>query len=174
MNKFLFKLSNYILFYIQKNYIVVESFTLFAGYFLCANIYHINMFKSIWYYNLLKPPFAPPDWIFSPVWSILYCTIVIALLLYIFKPAENKKSGYIYFATQLILNCLWTPAFFYLQNILLALIIIILLDIFVLLTIYSFYKVSKFASLILIPYLIWILFATYLNIGYLILNGYNF
>ena len=125
------------------------------------------MFKSVWYYNLTKPPLAPPDWIFPPVWSILYFSMLVALLLYLFKPSQNKKSGYIYFAVQLILNLLWTPAFFYLQNIILALIVIILLDIFVILTIKSFYKVSKISGLILMPYLLWILFATYLNIGYL-------
>ena len=129
------------------------------------------MFKSVWYYNLTKPPLAPPDWIFPPVWSILYFSMLVALLLYLFKPTQNKKSGYIYFIAQLILNLLWTPAFFYLRNIVLALIVIILLDIFVILTIKSFYKVSKISGLILIPYLIWILFATYLNIGYLVLNA---
>ena len=129
------------------------------------------MFQSAWYYNLIKPPFVPPNWIFPPVWSILYLTLFVALLLYVFKPSQNKKSGYIYFATQLILNLLWTPAFFYLKNIVLALIVIILLDIFVILTIKSFYKVLKISALILIPYLIWILFATYLNIGYLVLNA---
>lgn len=129
------------------------------------------MFKSVWYYNLTKPPLAPPDWIFPPVWSILYFSMLVALLLYLFKPSQNKKSGYIYFIAQLILNLLWTPAFFYLQNIVLALIVIILLDIFVILTIKSFYKVSKISGLILMPYLLWILFATYLNIGYLVLNA---
>ena len=129
------------------------------------------MFKSVWYYNLTKPPLAPPDWIFPPVWSILYFSMLVALLLYLFKPSQNKKSGYIYFIAQLILNFLWTPTFFYLQNIVLALIVIILLDIFVILTIKSFYKVSKISGVILIPYLIWILFATYLNIGYLVLNA---
>ena len=129
------------------------------------------MFKSVWYYNLLKPPFAPPDWIFVPVWSVLYFTLFLALLLYIYKPAHNKKSGYIYFSTQLILNLMWTPVFFYLKNIIWALIVLILLDIFLILTIKSFYNVSKISALILIPYLIWILFATYLNIGYLILNA---
>lgn len=126
------------------------------------------MFKSVWYYNLTKPPLAPPDWIFPPVWSILYFSMLVALL---FKPAQNKKSGYIYFAVQLILNLLWAIVFFYLKNMFLALIVIILLDIFVILTIKSFYKVSKISGLILIPYLIWILFATYLNIGYLVLNA---
>ena len=129
------------------------------------------MFKSVWYYNLTKPPLAPPDWIFPPVWSILYFSMLVALLLYLFKPSQNKKSGYIYFIAQLILNLLWTPTFFYLQNIVLALIVIILLDIFVILTIKSFYKVSKISGLILMPYLLWILFATYLNIGYLVLNA---
>lgn len=129
------------------------------------------MFKSVWYYNLLKPPFAPPDWVFQPVWSILYFTIFAALLLYIFKPAQNKTSGYIYFVAQLIFNILWIPTFFYLKNIILALIVIIFLDIFVVLTIKSFYKVSKISALILIPYLIWILFATYLNIGYFVFNA---
>ena len=128
------------------------------------------MFKSVWYYNLTKPPLAPPDWIFPPVWSTLYFSMLVALLLYLFKPSQNKKSGYIYFIAQLILNLLWTPTFFYLQNIVLALIVIILLDIFVILTIKSFYKVSKISGVILIPYLIWILFATYLNLGYLILK----
>ena len=129
------------------------------------------MFKSVWYYNLTKPPLAPPDWIFPPVWSILYFSMLVALLLYLFKPAQNKKSGYIYFAVQLILNLLWAIVFFYLKNMFLALIVIILLDIFVILTIKSFYKVSKISGLILIPYLIWTLFATYLNIGYLVLNA---
>lgn len=129
------------------------------------------MFKSVWYYNLTKPPLAPPDWIFPPVWSILYFSMLVALLLYLFKTAQNKKSGYIYFIAQLFLNLLWAPVFFYLKNMFLALIVIILLDIFVILTIKSFYKVSKISGLILMPYLLWILFATYLNIGYLVLNA---
>ena len=129
------------------------------------------MFTSVWYSNLTKPPLAPPARIFPPVWSILYFSMLVALLLYLFKPAQNKKSGYIYFIAQLFLNLLWAPVFFYLKNMFLALIVIILLDIFVILTIKSFYKVSKISGLILIPYLIWILFATYLNIGYLVLNA---
>ena len=129
------------------------------------------MFKSVWYYNLLKPLVTPPDWIFPFVWSFLYFSMLVALLLYIFKPAENKKSGYIYFAVQLAFNLLWSPAFFHLKNIALALIVIIFIDIFTILTIKSFYQVSKNSALILIPYLIWILFATYLNIGYLVLNA---
>ena len=128
------------------------------------------MFNSIWYKSLIKPPFAPPDWIFAPAWGVLYLTIFIALILYIVHPAENKKSGYIYFAIQLVLNLFWTPAFFGLQNMVLGLIIIILLDIFVFLTLKKFYSISKASGIILIPYLIWIIYATYLNLGYIILN----
>ena len=129
------------------------------------------MFKSDWYFNLLKPVFTPPDGVFMPVWSILYCSIFLAFLLYIFTPVQNKKSGYVYFTVQLALNLLWTPAFFYLKNIVLALVVIIWLDILVALTIKSFYKVSKISALLLIPYLVWVLFATYLNIGYFVLNA---
>lgn len=132
--------------------------------------YYVYMFRSDWYYNLIKPPFAPSDTIFMPVWTFLYITLFISLFLYIKKSAPDKKFGYICFFLQFIFNLLWTPAFFYLQNIFLALVVIIILDILVILTIKSFYKVSKVSSLILLPYLIWILFATYLNIGYLILN----
>lgn len=128
------------------------------------------MFNSAWYNSLIKPFLAPPNWIFMPVWSVLYLTIFISLILYITKPAEDKNLGYIYFAIQMMLNLIWSPVFFGMQNIAIALAIVIFLDIFVLLTILKFYSVSKISGLILIPYFLWILFATYLNLGYLLLN----
>lgn len=128
------------------------------------------MFNSFWFNNLNKPFLSLPNEIFAPVWSVLYTLIFISLVFYVFKKETNKKQGYIYFFTQLILNLLWAPSFFIFKNISLALIIIIFLDIFVFLTIKKFYSVSKISGILLIPYFIWILFATYLNIGYLILN----
>lgn len=128
------------------------------------------MFNSIWYENLTRPFLSPPKWVFAPVWGFLYLTIFISFVLYFLKKDKNKLKGYIYFSIQIILNLLWTPAFFGAKNILLALIIIILLDIFLILTIKNFYPVSKIASILLIPYLIWTLFATYLNFSYFILN----
>ncbi len=129
------------------------------------------MYSSNWYNNLIKPVFSPPDWIFMPVWSILYFLILLSIVIYAIKKTEhNKTAGYICFAVQIILNILWSPSFFILKNIFLASIIIILLNIFILLNIKYFYKISKTASLLLIPYLIWTLFAAYLNISYLILN----
>ena len=128
------------------------------------------MYNSLWYNSLTKPFLSPPNWIFAPVWFILYFTILISLILYIIKPAESKGLGYFYFAMQLILNFLWSPVFFAAQNIAFALVIVVLLDIFILLTILKFYSVSRVSGLILIPYFLWSLFATYLNLAYLLLN----
>ena len=129
------------------------------------------MYNSQWYDNLIQPHLSPPDWLFAPVWIILYISIFISLILFIVSNKYlNKVNGYIYFSAQMILNLLWSPAFFIFKNIVLALIIVILMDIFIFLTIKEFYRVSKIAGLILVPYLLWTLFATYLNFGYLILN----
>lgn len=128
------------------------------------------MFDSIWFHNLIRPELAPPDWLFAPVWIVLYITIFVSFVLYCLKKVPDKKTGYLFFSVQLLLNLTWTPVFFVLKNILLAFIIIILLDIFVFLTIHKFYSISKLAGILLIPYLLWILFATYLNGAYLVLN----
>ncbi len=128
------------------------------------------MYNSTWYMNLTKPVFSPPNWVFTPVWSFLYITLFSALSIYIYSYGENKNLGYLFFIIQMLLNIIWSPVFFGLKSIFGALIVVILLDIFVILTIWKFFKVSKIAGIILIPYLIWILFATYLNIAYLILN----
>ncbi len=129
------------------------------------------MMNLTWYDTLTKPFLTPPSFIFTPVWIVLYLTILASLVIYITTPCRNSKLlGYIYFITQILLNILWTPAFFIVKNITIALIILILLDIFTILTINQFRKVSKLSGNILIPYLIWLLFATYLNTGILILN----
>ena len=130
-----------------------------------------NMYNFTWYQSLIKPPLAPPSWLFSPVWIVLYITMGISLYLYARKPCGKSKAwGYVLFFTQILVNLSWTPAFFGLKNIAFALALVILLDILVLLNIIEFFKVSKSSARCLIPYFIWILFATYLNIGYLILN----
>ena len=128
------------------------------------------MLDYIWYFSLTKPYLTPPAWIFAPVWSFLYLTIAFSFVLYFLKKDENKGLGYLYFLVQMILNLIWTPVCVGTKNILLALIVIILMDVFIILTIKKFYEVRKFAGLILIPYLIWTFFATYLNFGYFILN----
>lgn len=114
--------------------------------------------------------FSPPAEIFTPAWIFLYITIFAALVIFISTKSFNKKSGYIYFAIQMVLNLLWSPVFFMMKNMGLALVVIIFLDIFTVMTIREFYKISKISGIILVPYFLWLLFATYLNAGYFILN----
>ena len=129
------------------------------------------MFDTEWYNLLIKPPFTPPAWIFAPAWVFLYLTILVSLILFTTKHrGQNKVNGYIYFIIQLLLNIIWVPLFFIQKNVGLAFIDIIFLDVFVFLTIKEFYKTSQSSAIILIPYFIWILFATYLNCGILFLN----
>jgi tryptophan-rich sensory protein len=129
------------------------------------------MYDSNWYLSLNKPPLSPPSSVFVPVWSVLYILMFISLGLYIAQDTEKSKiRGFIYFFIQLFFNAIWSPIFFILQNIGFALLVVIFLDIFVLMTIKEFYKISKISAYLLIPYLIWILFATYLNGAYLYIN----
>ena len=124
-----------------------------------------------WYQTLNQPTLSPPGWVFPPVWTVLYITIFVSLIFYAksFK-IKDKTWGYVLFVSQMLVNFAWSPVFFGLKNIGLALALVILLDILVLWNVIIFYKNSKPAGLILIPYLLWILFATYLNFGYFVLN----
>ena len=129
------------------------------------------MFNTIWYDNLTKPFLNPPAWIFSPVWIILYVTLLVSLILYSIKfTQKNKFNGYIIFIIHMIFNILWSPVFFVLQKIGIALFIIVIIDITAILMVKTFFSVSKVAGLMLIPYLAWVLFATYLNIQFFRLN----
>lgn len=129
------------------------------------------MINQIWYETLLKPLYTPPDWIFQPAWAVLYITMFLSFILFFFKnSSDSKTEGVFYFILQLIFNILWTPTFFYLKNPPIALLVIIILDIFVIYTIKEFYKISKVAGLLLVPYFLWLIFATYLNLGIVYLN----
>ena len=129
------------------------------------------MFNSLWYKTLNNPPLTPPSLVFPPVWTILYLSMLVALFFYIKEKSNKDKSwGIVLFFSQILINLSWSPIFFYMQNIGLALVVVIILDILVLWNIIEFFKVSKISGFILIPYFLWILFATYLNIGFLVLN----
>ena len=132
------------------------------------------MYNSDWYNSLIKPFLSPPDGVFLPVWTVLYITILISFILYFTNPNKNKKSGYIFFFVQFVLNLSWSFVFFKFKSISGGLIIIFLMGVFIFLTIKKFYSVSKVSGLILIPYFLWVLFAAYLNLGFLILNWITF
>lgn len=130
------------------------------------------MINLDWYYSLQKPPLTPPNWIFAPTWTILYFTIICALVIFLKSTSNKSKSAALTtFFTQMILNILWMPVFFYYKEINIALIILVALLVTLLITIILFIKSSKPAGIILIPYLLWITFALYLNIGICLLNN---
>ena len=118
-----------------------------------------------WYATLNKPVFSPPNWVFAPVWTILY--IMMGLSLYLIW---TKKKVPTIFWIQLILNVAWSIIFFGLKNPTLALIDIVALWTAIFVTIKSFYKINRLAGNLLIPYLLWVTFASILNLAIVILN----
>jgi benzodiazapine receptor len=124
-----------------------------------------------WYATLRKPFFTPPNWIFSPVWISLFILMGISLF-FVWRKTDHPKFkiAFIFFFVQLILNVFWSVAFFGLKSPLLGLIDIFLLWIAILLTIQIFLKISKFAGVLLIPYFLWVSFASLLNFSLWILN----
>ena len=124
-----------------------------------------------WYNTLVKPALSPPNWIFFPVWTLLYVMMGISLYFVWRKGFNNKTKTAIYlFSAQLLLNFLWTFLFFGLKSMLLAFVEIIILWIMILVTILRFYKISKLAAYLLIPYIVWVSFASYLNFSVFLLN----
>ena len=121
-----------------------------------------------WYASLNKPEFNPPNWIFAPVWITLFTLMGISLYL-VWSKGVNKKA-LTFFGIQLVLNTLWSIIFFGLQNILFAFIEIIILWIAILLTIIYFYRLSKAASYLLVPYILWVSFAAVLNFSIFLIN----
>ncbi|MCI0470546.1 MAG: tryptophan-rich sensory protein [Candidatus Aminicenantes bacterium] len=118
-----------------------------------------------WYQTIKKPAFTPPNWIFGPVWTLLYLLMGIALYL-VWKsaaPGKAKALAVFFFFAQLALNVLWSFLFFFLKNPLAGFIDIIVLWISILVTILLFYPLSKVGSLLLVPYILWVTFASVLN-----------
>jgi benzodiazapine receptor len=125
-----------------------------------------------WYETLKKPAFSPPNWIFGPVWITLYALMGISLFIIWQRglKARGVKPALFFFSLQLLLNALWSWAFFGLRSPLVGLLDIVLLWVAILLTTRSFYRVSKTAGLLLLPYLLWVSFAAILNFSLCILN----
>ncbi len=128
-----------------------------------------------WYQTIKKPAFTPPNWIFGPVWTLLYLLMGIALYL-VWKsaaPGKAKALAVFFFFAQLALNVLWSFLFFFLKNPLAGFIDIIVLWISILVTILLFYPLSKVGALLLVPYILWVTFASVLNYFLWQLNRYT-
>ncbi len=123
-----------------------------------------------WYATLNRPSFAPPNWIFAPVWTALFLLMGIALFLAWENKFKKARLGLLFFIIQLVLNIFWSALFFGLHNPFFALIEIIFLLIFIILTIKSFWKINLWAGILMLPYAVWVAFAMILNFFYWWLN----
>lgn len=121
---------------------------------------------STWYATLLRPELAPPNWLFGPVWTTLYALMGVALYLVWTNTSTTlgaRRIAIKVFFVQLVLNVFWSFIFFGTQEIGWALVEIIALWLSILASIITFVRVSRPAAWLLIPYLLWVSFATYLN-----------
>ncbi|MBW3022657.1 tryptophan-rich sensory protein [Candidatus Woesearchaeota archaeon] len=136
-----------------------------------GSIFNVSSIPT-WYETLNKPSFNPPNWIFAPVWTTLFVLMGISLYLVWSKGLKKKgvKSAVYVFGGQLALNTLWSILFFGLRSPTLAFVEIIILWLAILWTIIKFYKISKTAAYLLIPYIAWVSFAVLLNFVFVLLN----
>lgn len=131
-----------------------------------------------WYAEIAQPPLAPPNWVFGPVWTLLFVLMGVALYIiwskekHFWQPAQKKlrKIAMSAFGVQLVLNTTWSLLFFGLRSPGLALIEIFVLWGAIFTNLILFYKLNKTAGLLLVPYLVWVSFAVYLNYAIWILN----
>jgi len=125
-----------------------------------------------WYATLNKPPFNPPNWLFGPVWITLYTLMGISLYLIWIKGIEKPNIKYAVksFIIHLAINSIWSIIFFGLKQLLLAFIIIIILWVLILYLIKLFAKIDKVSAYLLVPYILWVSFASLLNFAIWMLN----
>lgn len=123
------------------------------------------------YTSLVKPPLSPPGWLFGVIWPVLYLLMgIAAYIIYQTHETPERKKAITLYWIQLIVNFLWPIVFFRFQWYWASVVVILLLDILVLMTTIRFYNIKKVAGYLMAPYLLWILFATYLNVGIAVLN----
>lgn len=122
------------------------------------------------YGALKQPPLSPPGWLFPVVWTVLYILMGVAAYLVWMRDSTGRNGALALYALQLVFNFTWTLIFFNLQNYGLAFLWILVLWALVLLTTIRFFKETKAAGWLMIPYLLWVTFAAYLNAGVWLFN----
>ena len=125
-------------------------------------------FKEPWYSTLVKPSFNPPDWVFGPVWTILYILMAIAIW-NVWIKSKNINLVYLYFI-HLFFNTTWSVVFFGFNQIELALINLIVLILFIVILFLKYKVISKLSAYLMIPYFLWCCFALLLNLNLIMLN----
>ncbi len=125
-----------------------------------------------WYPTLQKTSWNPPNWVFGPVWTVLYIMIAVSgWLIFLRKASRQRQQALIVYGIQLGLNIAWSFFFFYLRSPSLALLDLLLLILFIIWTIKLFWLQSRLAAYLLFPYLVWTLYALTLNAGTRFLNS---
>lgn len=122
------------------------------------------------YSSLIQPPLAPPGFIFPVVWTILFILMGISAYLVAVSPSEEKTSALTIYGVQLVINFFWSIFFFNLKNYTFSFLWLLLLLVFIVIMIVKFYRINKTAGLLQIPYLLWVIFAGYLNLMISLLN----
>ena len=124
-----------------------------------------------WYSNLKRPSFTPPNWVFGPVWTVLYLAMAVAAwLVWRQGGLAAERSAMVLFAVQLALNAAWTPVFFGAHKIGAAFAVIALMWAAILATLVAFWRVTPLAGVLLVPYQLWVTFAAVLNFALWRLN----
>lgn len=124
-----------------------------------------------WYSHIIKPSWNPPNWLFGPVWTLLYLLMGAAFAMVWNGQGKNKRVALALFGVQFVFNLFWSFLFFGLARMDWALIEILLLLVFITLTISAFSKINRTAAILMIPYLLWVGFATLLNSSLYFLNA---
>lgn len=135
-----------------------------------GSLFTMPAIQSGWYANIIKPTLNPPAWVFGPVWTTLFVLMGIAAFLVWKKNDKKIKIALGIFIGQLVLNTLWSFVFFGLHNPGGALVEIVFLWFAILATIIAFFRISKPAAWLLLPYILWVSFAAYLNFAIWSLN----
>lgn len=149
--------------------VIVIAVSELAG--IIGSVFTVSAIPN-WYSTLIKPALNPPSWVFGPVWTMLYALMGIAAFLVWKNGWERKdvKMALGVFGIQLFLNAIWSIIFFGLQSPGWALVDIVLLWLAIVWTMVVFYKISKSAAWLLVPYILWVSFAAYLNYAIWALN----
>ncbi len=136
-----------------------------------GSVFTVNNIAS-WYLDLNKPLLNPPNWVFGPVWITLYFLMGISLFLVWKKGLTSRfnRNAFILFIIQLVFNASWSIVFFGMHQLLLSVFVIIILWLLIFINIVQFGKISRSAAYLLMPYILWVSFASYLNISIYILN----
>jgi len=142
--------------------------------FAAGGIGSLFTIKAIptWYARLKKPPYTPPNWVFGPVWTTLYILMSISIFLVWQKGFGNHDAlpAFVLFWIQLAVNAIWSIIFFGMKSIFGGVVTIIVLWLLILVTMVTSFRVSAWSGALLIPYIVWVSIASYLNIGVWMLN----